>query len=801
MKDCNLCGLGKINRDKNQEHCIMGTGNSKTGIMFVGDFISQQDAIFGNTFSGGVGSLLNECIEKSGYKRDDVYTTNVVHCNPVGNKNPKPNIIAACKIILDKEIEIIKPKIIVPLGAIATKFFLGNIKISDVRGYVFKKKDYVVLPTFSPKAALTVPKSLYPMQADIKKAFRVLEGKEVQISTKYLDLLSIPDHIPEEQYKRYEKEQIEKAYNLLKKADEWSFDIETTSLDPFDKSQEIISCSFSFKEGVAICIPFDLEWYKKIFSLSAKKITHTKFDCKFLRVRYDIEVINWYFDTYVAIGILNENVSYGLKFLASIYTDVPYYNLPTKISMQTTNKVLVAKYNNVDADVTYRLYKLFYKRIIDDNFYKLFFETMMPVSKMVIDLECEGMLVDIDKLKLLNINKNLDLVRIRKKLLKYADINWKSTAQVGKVLYEQLGLMCPKKTPTGRYSTDEKALESLKDKHEVPGLLHESRSLVKSLGTYLLKEIDFGIKIPDKVSDSNISEYTLSSTEVKLLEILKDRKLYKPDYSNDLFSLLQRDNKIHNENNINGTVSGRLSSPLHTIPKEGGFRGCYIVSKYYKFVSMDIKQFELRITAYLAGDNKLMKILDSFDAKQQLTKMIAGKEYSEKTWTHVKSIIYGTLYGMGVNRMSNELNISYTLAEKLKDNFYRVFPKVKSLLDGFAKYALNYGHIVDNVGRTRRFITSQYKIYDNEHDIRNQAVNFPIQSFGSAIFWDKVLLIHDFLKDKKSKIIHSKHDAIYMKIHNTEMDLIDKCKEILETNTLIGDVLIDVKIGDNWGEC
>jgi len=781
-KQCDLCNLGEYNRNKCREHCIIGNGNTNSNIMFVGDFISQNDSIFGNAFSGNVGSLLNECIEKAGYKRNDVYVTMLVKCNTKGGANPKITEINTCSKLLEKEIKVIKPKVIVALGAMAAKYFLGGIKLSDVRGYVFKKDKYSVIPTFAPKASLSVIKNLYAMQSDIKKSFKVADDKYSQIPTKYLFT-----------------EDIDKVYNLLKSVDEFAFDIETTGLNPY--KNDIITCSFSFKEGVAICIPFSLEHYKKIFSLPAKKITHSKFDCKFLKVRYGIDTNNWFFDTYAAIGILNDNISYGLKSLASLYTDVSYYNLSSKISMQDMDRKVVAEYNNVDADVTYRLYKLFYKQIIDECFVKLFFNTVMPVNQMLIDIEQEGILIDINKLKLLNINKNLELVKIKRELTDIADINWQSPKQVGDVLFNVLGLQSDKKTASGCYSTDEKVLKSLKSKHKAPNLLHTSRVLVKSLGTYLMKEIKFDIEVPETISEDDRSKYLSMNNELQLLSLLKDIDSYKPDFSNDLFCMLQDDNKIHNENNLNGTISGRLASSLHTIPREGGFRDCYIAPKDYKFVGMDYKQFELRIAAYLSKDRKLIKILDSLDAKEQLTRIIAGIEYDEEIWAQVKGVVYGTLYGRGSKSICEEFGLSLDYAIELKKDFFRKFPKVKNLLEEYSDFGLNYGYIADMVGRTRRFITSQYKVYDIDHDITRQSVNFPIQSGSSAIFWSKVLLVHNFLKDKKSKIIHTKHDAVYFIVHNDEEDLIEKIKSILEKDTLIGNVFVDIKIGKSWGEC
>ena len=220
--------------------------------------------------------------------------------------------------------------------------------------------------------------------------------------------------------------------------------------------------------------------------------------------------------------------------------------------------------------------------------------------------------------------------------------------------------------------------------------------------------------------------------------------------------MLQDDNKLHNDNRINGTVSGRLTSPLHTIPRDGGFRDIFIVPPGFKFVGMDYKQFELRIAAFLAGDTKLLEILDSPNTKEVLTKLITGEEYTEEGWVNTKSIIYGTLYGMGHKRSAAELGIEEFEALDLKESFFRNFSSVKRLLGFFKRDSLSRGYIEDMVGRRRRFPTKDYRVFDLDGDIIRQAINFPIQAGSAAIFWPKVLEVHEYLRQYKSKVIHTK---------------------------------------------
>lgn len=787
-KICDDCELGKINRDIGNEHCIHGSGDKYAKVMFVSDMISYQDAIVGQPLSGGVGMLLSECISKAGYKRSDVYITSLMKCSiPGKGKKPTKKELEVCSKYLEKEIEDVNPDVIVPLGAVVTKYFFGAKKISDIRGYVFDKNEHKIIPTYHPSAILKRPNNLYEFQSDIKKAFKVAEGKYKPIKRTY----------------KY-TEDFEAVYNILKKQEYFAWDIETCGdgkqggLDYYKGN--VITCSFSFMEGSAICIPFNEEWYRKIFSLPVKSITHSKFDVKFLKIRYGIEVKNYYFDTFAAIHLINDNVSKGLKSLASIYTDVPYYNLDSKESLDKIDIKEVALYNNFDADVTFRLFNIFHKSIIDDGYRKLFFDTVMPTNKMLIDIEEQGIVLDVDGMKKLSIQTNLDYLRIEKKLHSIAPINWNSPKQVGEKLFKDFGLKCPSKTPTGGYSTDETTLLSLKGKHEAIDSLLELRHVNKGLGTYLFGRINKpkkGKKWTEKESKINNIK-----TELKLMEMSDDLDSYDiSDVENDLFSLLQDDGKMHNDNNLNGTVSGRLTSPLHTIPREGGFRDCYTVPDDYLFVGMDYKQFELRIAAHLANETKLIEILNSPGVKQILTKLLTDQDYTEESWTQVKGVIYGVLYGRGSKSIAKEWGMEEWYAEELKKGFFKNFKKVKKLLKEFKEHSLQEGYIEDMVGRRRRFLTKQYSIFDIDGDIVRAGVNFPIQAGSSAIFWPKVLEVHEYLREKKSKIIHTKHDAIYFQIHKSEEVLIDQCKYMLENDTLIGRVLMDVKIGRHWGEC
>jgi DNA polymerase-1 len=788
MFDCNLCGLGaKVRGTRSNTHFIMGEGSKKAKVMFVAEAPDAQDTAIGTTFTGQYGMLLNEMIEKAGYVESDTYKTTLVKCKPTGGKS-KIDEIMACKNYLEEEINKIKPDVIVPLGAVVVKYFLGQKKISDVRGYVFDRfnptKEYApyIIPTYSLQAILGRPTNLFEVQADIKRAFEVADKGYNPMKRTY-SYSTQPGAV----------------YKILQKCDAFAFDVETTGLDHYQ--DRVITCSFSIMAGQSVCLSFDQYWFEKIFALPCKKIAHSKFDSKILKCSHGITTTNFYFDTMAAIQLLNDNAGKGLKNLASLYTDVPYYNLESKVRLQDEDVNTVALYNNFDTDVTFRLWEIFARELVAQELDDLFFDTTMPVNLMLLEIEEEGIDIDIKQLKNLSIDKNIEALEIKGKLDDIKPINWNSPKQVGVVLFDELGLECPIKTPTGGNSTNEKVLNILKNRHPAPQLLLNLRSLNKGLSTYLAGVYDTKkMKPPKHISKDQHEKWKLVNAQLELLDYKKDLDSYEIEET-DLFRLLQDDGRIHNDNNINGTVSGRLTSPLHTIPREGGYRDVFVPGPNYKFVGMDYKQFELRIAAFLAGETQLLAILDSPGCKEILTKLITGQEYTEEFWVQTKSIIYGTLYGMGPKRSSVELGISEDYAQDLRESFFRNFKKVKRLLGFYKRDSLSRGYIEDMVGRRRRFLTKNYKVFEMDGDIIRQAINFPIQAGSSALFWPKVLEVHEYLRKYKSKVIHTKHDAVYFKIHTDEMVLVEKLKNILEKDTLIGDVLVDVKIGDNWGEC
>lgn len=170
-QNCKKCPLSKQGRTQ----IVFGAGSEKTKLMFVGEGPGRDEDIQGIPFVGRSGKLLTKIIEAMGLKRENIFISNVVKCRPPNNRTPLPNESEVCKnLLLFKEIEIIKPKIICTLGASATQALLGPIKISQVRGKLFKFGDALIIPTFHPAYLLRNPHAKKDVWEDMKKVINIL---------------------------------------------------------------------------------------------------------------------------------------------------------------------------------------------------------------------------------------------------------------------------------------------------------------------------------------------------------------------------------------------------------------------------------------------------------------------------------------------------------------------------------------------------------------------------------------------------------------------------------------------------
>jgi DNA polymerase len=169
--DCRLCKLHTLGR----KQVVFGVGNPTADLMFVGEAPGADEDIQGEPFVGRAGQLLTKIIEAIGMSRSDVYIANVIKCRPPGNRNPEPDEVERCEPFLFRQIDIVKPKVIVALGKFAAQSLLKTTDpITRLRGREYKFRSAILMPTFHPAYLLRNPSSKREVWEDMKRVRAIL---------------------------------------------------------------------------------------------------------------------------------------------------------------------------------------------------------------------------------------------------------------------------------------------------------------------------------------------------------------------------------------------------------------------------------------------------------------------------------------------------------------------------------------------------------------------------------------------------------------------------------------------------
>jgi DNA polymerase len=154
---------------------VPGEGPANAQIMFIGEGPGFHEDQSGRPFVGAAGNFLNELLASIGLKREDVFICNVVKCRPPGNRDPEPKEIEACQSYLDRQIEVINPKLIVTLGRFSMARWLPDARISHVHGKPRHIGQRLIVPMYHPAAALHQPSLRQEVIDDFKKLPQFLE--------------------------------------------------------------------------------------------------------------------------------------------------------------------------------------------------------------------------------------------------------------------------------------------------------------------------------------------------------------------------------------------------------------------------------------------------------------------------------------------------------------------------------------------------------------------------------------------------------------------------------------------------
>jgi DNA polymerase I len=409
----------------------------------------------------------------------------------------------------------------------------------------------------------------------------------------------------------------------------------------------------------------------------------------------------------------------------------------------------------------------------------VFEEIEKPLLPIIKKMENRGVLIDSDFLKKLNKDYSETLVEIEKKIWEEAgtEFNISSPKQLRKILFDKLGLSVKyqKKTSTGAKSTKESELQKMKDLHPIIPQILKYRELSKLVSTYIEP-------IP-KMVDS--------------------------------------ENRLHARFIQSGTTTGRMASAnpnLQNIPisseKGAAIRKAFLAPEGFDLVAFDYSQIELRIAAFLSGDEKLIQIFKSGeDVHTSVASYVFGvgmTDVNKEMRRRAKIINFGILYGMGVNALTQNLGSDRKTAQEFYNTYFEKFSGLAKYLDRTKEEANRLGYTKTFFGRRRYFEGIKSKIPYIRASSERMAINAPIQGTSADIIKIAMRRIDDFIKENKLEekiyLILQIHDELIYEINeNLAEEVTPKIKKIMQ-NVLLPEKISGVPIiansasGQNWGE-
>jgi len=401
--NCAKCELHK----SAQIVCCMGEGPIPCNVMIIGEAPTfrrkEQVAV---PFSGESGKLLDRLLTNVGLDRRQCYITNVVHYHPPENRSPTTSEIKACMEYLLAEIDEVKPRFVLLLGAVALKAVLNKSRITQIHGTFIEHEGITYMPTFHPAAALRDPSKIDLLKMDLVKFVQAVNGHDQfsahKLNWKVIDSTALFNECIED----------------LKHSPAVSFDLETSDLNPFQADSKIHCIGLGTAHGTQWILPispldggepkFDVQLQHDMINclidvLKDRKVVghNAKFDNKWLRVIFG-KRFPLTFDTMLAAHLLNENIPVGLKYLAKLHFNAPDYDLDVFEKRGQTDPIKLYKYCAYDVYFTMLLYKKFRQELIDDPaLKKVFLWLLMPASDAFEDVEINGVYVNEEKMEIL----------------------------------------------------------------------------------------------------------------------------------------------------------------------------------------------------------------------------------------------------------------------------------------------------------------------------------------------------------------------------------------------------------------
>jgi len=581
----------------------------------------------------------------------------------------------------------------------------------------------------------------------------------------------------------------------LRKQKRFAFDTETDNLGAMRSN--VIGMSFSWEPATGYYVPvrgpegqIHLPQEQVLNALRptlenslVQKVGHNiKYDLLVMR-NVGIDLKGVALDSMIAAFLLDASrMQYGIDRLALDllnFKKVATVELIGKgKSLTTMDKVdlpRVAAYASEDADITFRLSQMLDKELDkNERLRSLSDDVETPLIDVLAEMEFNGIAVDPAVLKEQSSVLGGRIEELRAKIMTAAgiDFNPDSPKQLAEVLFDKLKLQSGKRTKTG-FSTDVQVLEKLAEKHEVPRLILDYRSLMKLKNTYL----------------DNLTEY-----------------------------LNARTGRIHGCFNQTGAGTGRLSMSepnLQNIPirtDEGRrIRLAFVPGDRERNVLLtaDYSQIELRMLAHFTQEPALMK---AFAADEDIHKAVAAEVYNvplaevtREQRGYAKTINFGIIYGVSAFGLAARIEgLTQQSAQELIITYNKRFPGIETFSKQQVQHAQAYGYVETILGRRRPITEINSAIIAQRRAAERAAGNSVIQGSAADLIKKAMVSLHRRMKKEKmqSRMLLQVHDEL---VFETPAEVAEREGEIIREEmanamTLTVPLKVEVGWGKNWDD-
>jgi DNA polymerase-1 len=589
-------------------------------------------------------------------------------------------------------------------------------------------------------------------------------------------------------------EAIEKLIATLSQQTEICIDTETTSIDA--NNAELVGLSFSYKVHEGFYLPVSnsdgLVGAKHILKKLQPLFENEEITWIGQNLKYDFLVLKWYgielkgktFDTMLAHYVIEPEGRRSMDLLSAQFLGYEPVSIETLIGKKGKNQgtmkdvalAQITEYAAEDADITLQLKECFEPLLKKKEVTRVFEEVENPLMRVLVDMEFEGIKVDVDFLNEYSKVLDVEVKKSEESVFAQAGVrfNLASPKQLGEVLFDVLKLDAKaKKTKTGQYATGEEVLTKMAAKHKIVDDILNFRELSKLKSTY----VD---ALPEMINSKTGRVHTSYAQAV--------------------------------------AVTGRLSSTnpnLQNIPIRSD-RGKEVRKAFvprdasHVLVSADYSQIELRVVAAISGDPNMCEAFklgkDIHTATAAKVYGIAEADVTKEMRYKAKSVNFGIIYGQGAFGLAENLGISRTEAKEIIDNYKKEFPNIQLYMDEQINKAKKLGYVETLMGRKRWLRDINSSNFTVRGFAERNAINSPIQGSAADMIKLAMIKVHNEMKKQHwdSKMILQVHDELVFDATEAELPALKELILNCMKNALVlpngVPVEAEIGVGKNWLE-